>query len=353
MKRIIIILSIGIMICCMAKGAQDNHGFQQVCREKVAAANTAGTMTIEGRNGWMFLASELRHLSVGKFTGAAAQTVSKATKPEWRDPLPAILDFKAGLDRAGIELLIVPVPPKAVVYPDMLCDGPQAQGSSQIPRLDSAHQQFYELLRAHGVAILDLYSAFAAARSDGKGAAYCKQDSHWSGRGCEIAARQIADVVKDRQWLKQAEKTAFASEARDVEISGDLWNAATGTKPPKETLRLRFVGKKDDSVLQPVKPDKNSPVVLLGDSHTLVFHSGGDMHARGAGLVDQLALEFGFVVDLIGVRGSGATPARINLFRRGRSDPHYFDNKKLVIWCFSAREFTEATSGWRKVPVVK
>jgi alginate O-acetyltransferase complex protein AlgJ len=94
-------------------------------------------------------------------------------------------------------------------------------------------------------------------------------------------------------------------------------------------------------------------VILLGDSHTLVFHSGGDMHASGAGLADQLALELGFPVDLIGVRGSGATPARISLYRRVRGDADYLKKKKLLIWCFTAREFTEATSGWRIVPVTK
>jgi alginate O-acetyltransferase complex protein AlgJ len=51
------------------------------------------------------------------------------------------------------------------------------------------------------------------------------------------------------------------------------------------------------------------------------------------------------------VRGSGATPARTTLMRRVRSNPNYLKGKKLVIWCFSAREFTES-SGWQKVPVV-
>ena len=54
----------------------------------------------------------------------------------------------------------------------------------------------------------------------------------------------------------------------------------------------------------------------------------------------------------VGVRGSGATPARIELYRRGQADPEYLKNKKLVIWCFSAREFTE-NQGWRKVPVAR
>jgi len=72
------------------------------------------------------------------------------------------------------------------------------------------------------------------------------------------------------------------------------------------------------------------------------------MQARGAGLADHLALKLGFPVDVVGVRGSGATPCRINLLRRGDS----LAGKKLVIWCLSAREYTQG-QGWRKVPVVK
>ena len=62
---------------------------------------------------------------------------------------------------------------------------------------------------------------------------------------------------------------------------------------------------------------------------------------RGA-MADQLAAELGMPIDVIGVRGSGATPARINLYREGRSNPGYIETKKLVIWCFAAREFTES-----------
>ena len=91
--------------------------------------------------------------------------------------------------------------------------------------------------------------------------------------------------------------------------------------------------------------DKASPVLLLGDSHTLVFHAGADMHGTGAGLADQLAAELGIAVDVIGVRGSGATPARVNLMRRAKADPAYLAGKKVVIWCFAARDFTEST-GW-------
>jgi hypothetical protein len=101
---------------------------------------------------------------------------------------------------------------------------------------------------------------------------------------------------------------------------------------------------------RPVEPGKESPVLLLGDSHTLVFHIGEELHATGAGLADQLAGELGMGIDVVGVRGSGATPARISLYREGRSNPGYLQKKKLILWCFTAREFTEG-SGWRKLPV--
>jgi alginate O-acetyltransferase complex protein AlgJ len=116
-------------------------------------------------------------------------------------------------------------------------------------------------------------------------------------------------------------------------------------KPAAEKIRLRFVTDADGAA---PTDWRESPIVLLGDSHTLVFHAGEDMHGTGAGLADQLALELGFPVDVVGVRGSGATPARINLLRRKDN----LAGKKLVIWCFSAREFTEATGGWRLVPVI-
>jgi alginate O-acetyltransferase complex protein AlgJ len=55
-------------------------------------------------------------------------------------------------------------------------------------------------------------------------------------------------------------------------------------------------------------------------------------------------------VDVVGVRGSGATAARINLLRRAQRAPGYWADKRLVLWCFAARELTES-DGWRLVPI--
>jgi alginate O-acetyltransferase complex protein AlgJ len=307
---------------------------------KVSELESAKQAAVAGKDGWLFLTAELRHLTVGRFWGADAAGVGRAPKAEWRDPLPAILDFRDQLKQAGIDLLLVPVPPKAAAVRSAV------PGADALPpgRLDGVDAEFYAVLGAAGVEVLDLAPALAEA---GAGA-YCKTDSHWCPPGIDLAAAKIAERAKRGSWYAAAPKQSFAAAARAVEIRGDLARMLSPSPAP-EPVSLRYVSRAGDASGAPVAPDRASPVLLLGDSHTLVFHAGGDMHATGAGLPDQLAREHGFAVDLVGVRGSGATPARINLARRAGA----LDGKRLVVWCFGARELTEAAQGWAKVPVVR
>ena len=159
-----------------------------------------------------------------------------------------------------------------------------------------------------------------------------------------LAADLLSQEIRTHAWVGGVPKQAFKSDWRETQITGDLAELVE-PKAGAEKVRLRFVAGPDGS---PPTDWRESPILLLGDSHTLVFHAGEDMHGTGAGLADQLALQLGFPVDVVGVRGSGATPARINLLRRKDN----LAGKKLVIWCFTAREFTEASGGWRLVPVI-
>jgi len=233
----------------------------------------------------------------------------------------------------------------------MICDAIKPDAEGRVPRLDADHREFYRVLEDKGVRVLDMTDVFLKLRAE-KGAAslYCKQDTHWSGAACVLTAGRVAGLVKDRPWLKDLPKLKLAAQDNTIEITGDLWNAVKDAKPPKEKLAVRQVGTKTDSGLELVESDKNSPVLLLGDSHCLVFHAGMELHGKGAGLADQLAMELGIAIDVLGVRGSGATPSRINLYRRAKADNDYLGRKKLIIWCLGAREFTEST-GWRNVPV--
>ena len=324
--------------------------FKAECGARAKAADKADTMVVVGGDGWLFLARELRHVSVGKFWGEEAVKVSQARDPKKADPLPAILDFHKQLTQLGIQLIMVPVPAKAFVYPEVLCDKVLPGKDGLPPRMDTAHQEFYEILRENGIMVIDLMEELLAERLAEEGMVYCRQDTHWSGRACIMAAKRVAKELKTRPWYKEIERKEFSSYEENTTINGDLRQALPEGRPPKETLILRFVGTPDSNGLTPVKPDRGSPVILLGDSHTLVFHAGRDMHTKRAGLADQLALELGFAVDLLGVRASGGRSARISLYRRSASNKDYLASKKAIVWCFTMREFTEI-DGWGIVPV--
>ena len=87
----------------------------------------------------------------------------------------------------------------------------------------------------------------------------------------------------------------------------------------------------------------------MGDSHCLVFHTGGDLQGTGAGLADQLAAELSAAVDVIGVRGSGATPARVNLLRRSKANPAYLGSKKWYQRSAAGRSISALT----RSPVIR
>lgn len=334
-------LAAAVVLRAVGAPAEDARG---TLARVAAEAEAAGRTAVAGRDGWLFLTAELRHLGVGRFFGPDAERASRAQRADWRDPLPAILDFREQLERAGVALLFVPVPPKGAVVPGAL----PGLAAPPAGRLDAAAAEFYALLREQGVDVLDLQPQLAAAPAEPP--AYCRTDTHWCGSGIELAAAAIADRVAALPWPAQVPKQTFAAERREVEIDGDLRRMLPDAGAGRERVALRFVGSRDAAGgLAPLEPDRDSPVLLLGDSHALVFHAGGDMHARGAGLADQLALELGFRVDLVAVKGSGATPARISLARRAGG----LAGKKLVIWCLAARDLSEAPQGWAKVPVVR
>jgi alginate O-acetyltransferase complex protein AlgJ len=277
------------------------------------------SLAIEGVEGWRFLPAEIKHLLAGD------------PSEDPKKPLEAIADFSEQLKVLGVRLIVVPVPAKATVHPEFLDS--RLKGQSVV----GPSAGFYESLRAKGVEVLDLTPDFSTAKSEGP--VYCARDTHWNGNAIALASRKLHEMVQG-----VVPKTLTLDVAQEpVEIQGDLGG-------DKEKLVLRFVRPRGKAGR--VEPDRASSILVLGDSHVLVFHDGGDMHATGAGLPDQLALELGAPVDVLGVRGSGATSARVSLARRARASSDYLSGKKVIIWCFGARELTQADA-WKSVPLMK
>ncbi len=340
----------GLLLACDRSVPEELiEAFRAGLAGRAAAAAQRDSSVVGGLDDWLFLGPELQHVAAGRIRGNEAQRGAARGDRAVDDPLPAILDFKRQLDARGVELLLVPVPPKSIVYPEKTAAGVDVP--IPVPRLDAAHEAFYGLLREQGVDLLDLTDDFLANRFHPEGTPYCRHDSHWSGVGCVLAGQAIAAAVRERGWYAQLPTTAFTPRWYSTHITGDLYAALDRPDLPREEVRLRGVAAAGARPAAAVAPDPESPIVLLGDSHNLVFQAGADMHATGAGLADQLAFELGFPVDLIAVQGSGATAARVALRGRAQRDAAFWKRKRLVVWCFAAREFTES-DGWALVPVV-
>jgi hypothetical protein len=311
--------------------------FEELEKKHVAAC--------AGIDGWIFFGRELRFLSLPQFWGADAAKTSWVNKPELADPIPAILDFQKQLKARGIELLLAPIPPKAAIYPEKIAPDSSISGEDAAPFL----HRFYDELQSAGVQVLDLTPIFLRDKESAQGPIFCKTDTHFSGIGCVRVAEAMAESVRQKMppFPKRRE---YVAEWKPAEFAGDLVNMSRtgGIQAPPEKIIVRRVAEKNSSAV--VQADPNSPILLLGDSHALVFH---EFDAEQSGLLDQLAYELGSPPDVIAVRGSGSTPLRLTLYRRSLKEPDYLARKKMVIWCFAAREFTESAEGWAKVPVAK
>jgi alginate O-acetyltransferase complex protein AlgJ len=234
------------------------------------------------------------------------------------------------------------VPARAAIYPDMLpAEIPRVAAGT---RIDPYHQRFYRLLGERGARVLDLTEEFLAARDAGS-PLFCRQDAHWVGRGIAIAAHAIAAAIGDPAWRTSVPKTRYLVTTEHRVLTGDLWTDLPEPRPQREEADIEVVEQPGGGLL---KTWRGSPVLLLGDSYVLSFHTGGDLQAKGAGLPDHLAKELGFPVDYEAVRGGGSTPARVNLSRR----EHDLGSKKVVVWVFSMREFTEG-SGWKVLAILR
>src|SRR5438045_753862 len=67
--------------------------FRILLSERVQEYGKKGAAAVPGVDHWLFLLAELRFLSCDTFWGDAAAKVSRSSKPETADPLPAIVDF--------------------------------------------------------------------------------------------------------------------------------------------------------------------------------------------------------------------------------------------------------------------
>jgi alginate O-acetyltransferase complex protein AlgJ len=203
-------------------------------------------------------------------------------------------------------------------------------------------------LAAAGVETVDLLPAFLAERArDAAGKAgkqeplYQAQDTHWTTRGLELAARLVAERVRRYPWYRPLSAQRRAYRMKDASFSrhGDLCSRLPEPEQARyapESLVGHQVLSADGALYE---DDPESPIVLLGDSFTGVYQL---MDCEHAGVSAHLASELGLPIDLVMSYGGGPN-VRAKLLRRGEDA---LGAKKVVIWMMTARDLYDFPDGW-------
>ncbi len=293
--------------------------------DKIASASAQSELAVVGQDKWLFLQQEMTHLVKGALT---AEAVTPAVQ--------AIIAYQTALAAEGVQLIVLPVPAKAEIYPDKLSAGAAPQ------ELAGRQAEFIKALESAKVNVIDLASAFQAQRQkDPATLIYCQRDAHWSPAGIQLAATLVQAKIKDQSWFKPA---VPLGEASSLEITGDLM-----TTPATEALGPEKILLQRTSQVLPPTPD--AAAILLGDSHTLIFSGGANagFHCQGGGLLDLLQAGTGQPWMQVANAGGGTDAARMQLARKAITKPDFWKGKKLVVWCFSIREVTEKE--WTTIPI--
>lgn len=323
---------------------------QQRSRELTGQTVPGAPGLVLGQDGWILLASELDYAASDRFWGEDAAAANPKVRPELADPVPAIVDFSRSLEALGIELLFVPVPIREHIYPESIL-GPARAAQSQHTDPSPSQTQFLELLEDRGVNVLDLAPILQEHRDDEHGPLFTRADAHWTGAGVVLAAERLATRISRESWYREHSRhhaVRYAAEWVEHQHRGPLLDkleTATGEHREGEPVFLRRIRTEDGASIELRNPD--SPVILMGDSFTVWWQ------LHDASLAHQLAYELGFPVDVLSTVGGGATDTRLNLIRAFRKDPGYLDGKKVVIWCFTARDITETSKGWLLTPLTR
>ena len=286
--------------------------FRVTCARLAAEAEGANTSVVTGSDGWYFAAGETAAL------GSAARYSAEATA--------AISAHAERLRRNGIELVVAPVPPKGIVYADRLAS--ELDVPIPVRRLDAPLQDAYEDLRGRNVRVVDLTEPFIRDRFHPEGPLYCRQDSHWSGVGCVVAAQVIAPVVHDTGVLDPEPDQPYGLAWFNTPIRGDLWQRLADP-PRREEVRARGLIEPENPLLSPAVRNEDARVAIVGDTHTLVFHGGEPYHATGAGIAEQLAFELRQPVALYPDDGGSSSTPALEL-------PALGPRTRVVVWIFAA-----------------
>lgn len=299
------------------------------------ALKETGDKALLGKDGWFFYRPGFRYL---------IEPLPLARKPinPQNEIVAVAVDFRDQLKSRGIDLLVMPAPGKASVYPDKL----SAKGFNAEPPVSLHAKETIAALRQNGIEVFDLLKVFREARNrmqTQQSDLYLAQDTHWGPQGVQVAAQALAQDLLQRGIVAMG-TTDYRLKTIPLERYGDVLTMMniplyTHLYSP-ETLQCSLVVVGDTDQLY--KDDPASPILIIGDSFLRIFERDVP---KSAGFISHLAYELKQPLASIVSDGGASTIVRQELARKA----DLLKNKKLLIWEFVDRDIRFGTEGWQKV----
>lgn len=319
-----------------------------------------GEKAILGKNGWMFYKPDVEYLHKPSVTDPRSKVVDYNSKPVMDDPVKVILDFKNQLSEMDIELLVMIVPGKPSIYPDLINPAIKVSFKQEI----SHSQHILKILEEKGVKTVDLFTPFLQERQRDSlfgDSLYLRTDTHWKNRGPRLAAASVASVVKQMPWFHDYfPKTEYTMDTVEVFRNGDIgvMTRLSDIKIGKMQLKLPMEKAKCYQVFSVIRNDsgkiisrnlykdeyRKARILVLGDSFSRIYQTD---EPRSAGWISHLAYELSEPLASIINDGGASTIVRQTLSNKAS----LLKGKKLVIWEFVERDLRFGEGGWKEVPI--
>jgi hypothetical protein len=319
-----------------------------------------GEKAILGKNGWMFYKPDVEYLYKPSVTDPRSKVVDYNSKPVQDDPVKVILNFKNQLSEMGIELMVVIVPGKPSIYPDLINPAIKISFNREI----SHSQHILRLLEQKGVKVVDLFIPFLQERQRDSlfgDSLYLRTDTHWKNRGPRLAAASVASAVKQMPWFHESfPKTEYVIDTVEVYRNGDIgvMTRLSDIRIGKMQLKLPLEKTRCYQVFSVTRDDsgkiisknlyrdehRRSRILILGDSFSRIYQTD---EPRSAGWISHLAYELSEPLSSIVNDGGASTIVRQTLSKK----VSLLKGKKLVIWEFVERDLRFGEGGWKEVPI--
>jgi alginate O-acetyltransferase complex protein AlgJ len=279
-----------------------------------------------GRDGWLHFRPDVQHLTGPAFLD----------RPEAWAEMEAFAELRA----PGRELFVLLVPAKTAIHPERLV--PELAGAA--PLANPSTPELIGRLRQSGIGVIDLAQLLASAAASTGRAQYLRTDTHWTPEAMDLAARAVAEAIAPS--LSGRPRAGYSRRADRVAGQGDL--ARLLRLPEKsrlfaaETVSIQRVYRAGEAV----RPARAAPVLLLGDSFSLIYSDPGLGFGDSAGLAEQLAFHLQQPVDRLAVYAGGARAA---LARELAADPSRLEGKRVIVYQLAARHLSASDVGGEDV----